>query len=92
MEYLRDSYAIGGCDLSATTDLTCASLLIRKPNDPKFYVLQQYFLPKARVESVAGKGTQEAPYELWAKKGWLTLCDSATVDFHQVTEWFAPHG
>ena len=48
MKYLEHSYAIGGCDLSATTDLTCATLLIMKPNDPNYYVLQKYFLPEGR--------------------------------------------
>lgn len=87
-DYLNHTYAIGGCDLSATTDLTCATLLIRRPEDPQFYVLQQYFLPKARVEQVEHQGRKEAPYWLWAQQGWLTLCDGATVDYNDVTEWF----
>ena len=87
-DYLDHTYAIGGCDLSATTDLTCATLLIRRPDDPQFYVLQQYFLPKARVEQVEHQGRKEAPYRLWAQQGWLTLCDGATVDYNDVTEWF----
>lgn len=86
--YLDHTYAIGGCDLSATTDLTCATLLIRRPEDPQFYILQQYFLPKARVEQVEHQGRKEAPYRLWAQQGWLTLCDGATVDYNDVTEWF----
>lgn len=90
MDFLKNSYAIGGCDLSATTDLTCATLIIRKPNDVNFYVLQKYFLPRARVEITEGqeRGT-EAPYALWAKKEWLSLSDGARVDYHAVTEWFA---
>lgn len=87
-DYLDHTYAIGGCDLSATTDLTCATLLIRRPEDPQFYVLQQYFLPKARVDQVEHQGRKEAPYRLWAQQGWLTLCDGATVDYNDVTEWF----
>ena len=87
-DYLNHTYAIGGCDLSATTDLTCATLLIRRPEDPQFYILQQYFLPKARVEQVEHQGRKEAPYRLWAQQGWLTLCDGATVDYNDVTEWF----
>lgn len=88
MEYLRDSYAIGGCDLSATRDLTCATVLIAKPNDENLYAIQQYFLPRARVEEVEGEAKKEAQYKLWAEQGWLTICESATVDYHQVTEWF----
>lgn len=88
MEYLRDSYAIGGCDLSSTTDLTCATILIKKPNDSKTYVLQKYFLPEARVEKVDEQIVTEAPYRLWAEQGWLTICPGASVDYHQVTEWF----
>ena len=88
MEYLRKSYAIGGCDLSATTDLTCATLLIRKPGDPKIYVLQKYFIPEARVSKTEQSSNMEAPYRLWAKDNWIEICPGASVDFHAVTEWF----
>lgn len=88
LEYLQHSYAVGGCDLSATTDLTCASLLIRKPNDDNFYVLQKYFLPQSRVDAVESTSNREAPYKLWAEQGWLHVCDGATVDYKAVTQWF----
>lgn len=87
--YLRKSYAIGGCDLSATTDLTCATLIIRKPHDERFYVRQQYFLPQSRVDATEQGNNREAPYRLWANQGWLTICDGATVDYSAVTQWFA---
>ena len=87
IEYIKSSYAIGGCDLSSTTDLTCATLLIIKPNDTNLYVLQKYFLPESRVsETEANK--REAPYKLWAKQGWLHICEGAAVNYHDVTEWF----
>lgn len=91
LDYLEHSYAIGGCDLSATTDLTCATLLIRKPNDPLYYVLQQYFIPEAKLKTVesTARGAQEAPYRLWAEKGWLTITSGSRVDYHAVTQWFA---
>lgn len=88
IEYLRRSYAIGGCDLSATTDLTCATLLIRKPDDQNFYVLQKYFLPQSRVDNVESNSKREAPYRLWAENGYLQICDGATVDYRAVTQWF----
>ena len=88
MEFLEKSYAIGGCDLSATTDLTCATLLIKKPDSDKLYVLQKYFLPQSRVDAVDGNSAREAPYRLWAEQGWLEICDGATVDYKAVTQWF----
>jgi len=88
IEYLSHSYAIAGADLSSTTDLTCATLLIQKPNDENLYVLQKYFLPRSRVDSVQTSAAQEAPYQLWADKGWLSISEGASVDFHAVTEWF----
>lgn len=85
---LYNTYALGGCDLSATTDLTAATLLIRKPDDPIVYVLQQYFLPEARVAHLEEKNTNEAPYRRWAERGLLTICPGNRVDYHMVTEWF----
>ena len=88
MEFLENSYAVGGCDLSATTDLTCATLLIKKPNDENLYVLQKYFLPESRVSAVDVNSAREAPYRLWSNNGWLHICDGATVDYRAVTQWF----
>ena len=87
-EYLDKSYAIGGCDLSATVDLTCATLLIRKPHDDNVYVLQQYFLPQSKLDKVEGSSAQEAPYRIWAENGWLTVCDGTQVNYSDVTQWF----
>lgn len=81
MPYLEHSYAIGGCDLSATTDLTCATLLIMKPNDPNYYVLQKYFLPEGRLEQLRETNDREAPYQRWAELGWLHVCRGKTVDY-----------
>ena len=88
MEYLKHSYAIGGCDLSATTDLTCSTLLIRKPDDVNVYVLQHYFIPQSRIDALEKTQSKEAPYKLWSEHGWLTICEGAQVDYSEVTEWF----
>ena len=83
-----DTYAVGGCDLSATIDLTCATLMIRKRGDNTIYVIQHYFLPQAKIDKLAEKNTQEAPYKVWAERGLLTICEGSRVDFSQVTAWF----
>ena len=84
IELLRDSYAIGGVDLSSTTDLTCALLLVIK--EGKKYIIPHFFMPSEVVQ----KRIQEdsAPYDLWIKRGLITLTDGSQNDFTKVTEWF----
>ena len=84
IEDLKGTYAIGGVDLSSTTDLTCATILIVKQGIK--YVLQQYFLP---VENIEYKIKEDKiPYDVWKQKGLLTLSEGAKVDFSDVTKWF----
>lgn len=89
MQDVYNTYAIGGCDLSATTDLTCATLLIRRSReDDTVYVLQHYFIPQKRIDKLDEHNTQEAPYKIWAERELLTICDGARVDYSAVTAWF----
>jgi phage terminase large subunit-like protein len=85
MDDIRNSYAIGGVDLSSTTDLTCATLFIMKPNGNK-YVVQQYFLPGDLVERRVAE--DKIPYDKWADRGLLKLCDGNKVNYSDVTQWF----
>lgn len=86
IEELRNTYAIGGCDLSATTDLTCATLLIMKPGSNKKYILQHYFLPEELIEKRAQE--DKIPYDVWRDRGLLTACEGFRVDFADVTAWY----
>ena len=85
---LRDAYCVGGCDLSSTYDLTCATLLLKKNLDGPWIVLQKYFLPESRLEEIDKQNEPEAPYRLWADQGWLTVCEGTQVRYSDVTEWF----
>lgn len=88
IEEVRNTYAIGGCDLSATTDLTCATLLIRKRDDEKIYVLQHYFLPRSRIDELEATSSKEAPYKIWEERGLITFCEGNMVQYSDVTAWF----
>ena len=88
MEDVSGCYAVGGCDLSSTIDLTCATLMVRKAGTPKFFVLQKYFLPESRLEEIEKKEVPEAPYKLWAKDKWLHVCEGTRVNYHDVSMWF----
>lgn len=86
IEGLRDCYAVGGADLSSTTDLSCATLLIMKPGSEKKYCLQQYFLPADLIEQRVKE--DKIPYDKWAQRGLLTLCEGNKVNYFDVTAWF----
>ncbi len=90
IEDLNGCYAIGGCDLSSTIDLTCATLIMRKmESDEHVYVLQHYFVPESKVEELERDGkVREAPYRVWSERGLLTICPGKSVDFREVTQWF----
>lgn len=77
-------YCIGGCDLSSTTDLTCATLLGVQNNEVK--VKQMYFLPSNNIEYKINE--DKIPYDKWIDKGLLRLSEGSKVDYHDVTKWF----
>lgn len=83
-DFIRDTYAIGGVDLSSTTDLTAAVLLVIK--DDKKYVLPQFFMPSDVLEKRITE--DNVPYDIWHKRGLLTLTDGSQNDFSLVTQWF----
>ena len=81
---VKNTYAIGGVDLSSTTDLTCATLLIVK-NKIK-YVLQQYFIPEANLDYKIKE--DKIPYDIWRERGLVTVCEGAKIDYTEITNWF----
>jgi phage terminase large subunit-like protein len=81
---LSDNYAIGGVDLSSTTDLTAAVLVLIK-NGKKF-VVPHFFMPSEVIEK--RKEEDNVPYDIWVKRGLLTLTEGSQNDFTKVTEWF----
>lgn len=88
MEKVSHSYAIGGCDLSSVYDLTCATLIVRKPNEDTVYVLQKYFIPQRKIDENLGSDAKQVPYKLWAEQGWIEINEGAQVDYSLVTKWF----
>lgn len=86
IEDFRGAYAIGGVDLSATTDLTCATMLFKKPGETKLYAYQHYFLPNENLQFKLND--DKIPYDKWRDRGLLTLCEGNKVDYSDVTAWF----
>lgn len=79
-------YAIGGADLSATTDLTAAVIIYRLKGDNRLYVLQMYWMPEELIEKRVAE--DKIPYDLWREQGLLRACAGNRVEYKDVTAWF----
>ena len=79
-------YAIGGADLSITTDLSCATLLFVDPETEIRYVHQMYWLPQDNLQKRVEE--DKIPYDKWHEQGYLRLCSGNTIDYSDITDWF----
>lgn len=77
-------YAVGGIDLSQTTDLTAASIVVEKQG--VLYAFTQFFMPTNRLE--IAQATDGVPYDIFVKQGILTLSGENHVDYKDVYKWF----
>ena len=83
-EYFRGSYCVGGIDLSRTTDLTAACVIIEK--DGKLYVLSRFWLPREKIEEAAAR--DGLPYQIYVGRGLLYPSGDNFVDYHDCFDWF----
>lgn len=83
MERFNHHYCVAGIDLSQTTDLTSACLVI-EDND-KLFVLSHFWLPAEKLsDAIARDGL---PYDEYIQKGWLSLAGDNFVDYKAVFTW-----
>ena len=84
---LKQRYGIGGIDLSASTDLTCATMLFKTPEDEKrFYVEQMYWIPEDLFEKRIHE--DKVPYDIWLRRGFVRLSPGNSIDYRLIVEWF----
>lgn len=83
---LKPRYGIGGADLSATTDLTCATIIFRISDDPILYVKQMYWLPADLLDKRIKE--DKIPYDKWLDQGLLRVSEGNKVNYKDVTKWF----
>lgn len=87
LEDFRGCVCIGAVDLSETTDLTCAKILMMKPNDNKKYVCTMYFIPESKLED-SDDWNAGARYKEWAEQGLITITEGNDIDLARVADWF----
>lgn len=87
LEDFRGSLILGAVDLSETTDMTAAKILLMKANDKTKYIYQHYWIPESKLENSDDKEAG-AKYSEWAKQGLLTICEGNEIDVTKVADWF----
>ncbi len=87
IEQFRGAFCLGAVDLSETTDMTSARILMLKPNDRTKYIYQHYFIPESKLTNADDKAAG-AKYKEWAKSGLLTICEGNDIDLTLVADWF----
>lgn len=84
MEDFAGTYCVGGIDLSQTTDLTSACLVIER--DGIEYVISHFWLPAEKLDEATAR--DGVPYKEMIQKGLLSLSGENFIDYHDVYNWF----
>ena len=83
LEDFAKHYAVIGIDLSQTTDLTAAVLMIERSGE--LYVFAHFWLPAARIEEATQR--DGLPYQIYVQRGFLSLSGENFVDYHDCFKW-----
>lgn len=84
LDDFRGCYCVGGIDLSRTTDLTAASIIIER--DGKNYIFTRFFMPLERYKIAINE--ENVPYNIYKELGFLQISGDNAVDYHDVYKWF----
>lgn len=83
-ENFYECYAVGGIDLSQTTDLTSACLVIEKNGIE--YVISHFWIPSEKLDEAIAR--DDIPYREMIEQGVLSLSGEGFVDYNDVFLWF----
>lgn len=87
LEDFKNALILGAVDLSATTDLSSAKILLMKPGSRKKYIYSHYWIPESKLEQSSDKEAG-AKYAEWAKQGLLTIHEGNEIDISKIADWF----
>lgn len=83
---LKIKHAIGGLDISSTTDLTSATILFLNPLFPeKLFFHSCSWIPSYRLEQKIKE--DNIPYDKWVERGFLRLCKGNKIDPIVCLDW-----
>ena len=83
MEDFKGCYCVAGIDLSRTTDLTAASIIINR--DGINHVFTRFYMPQKRYEIAINE--DNTPYNIYRDRGFLFISGENQVDYKDVYNW-----
>lgn len=83
LEDFKSSYAVCGIDLSQTTDLTAATVVIEK--DGELYAFAHFWLPAEKIEEATAR--DGLPYEIYIQRGLMDTSGENFIDYHDCYNW-----
>jgi phage terminase large subunit-like protein len=83
LEDYRNHYAVMGIDLSKTTDLSAAVLIIEK--DGILNTFARFYLPKEKIEEATQR--DGLPYRAYIRRGLLFESGDNFIDYRDIVEW-----
>lgn len=78
---------LGAVDMSETTDMTSARLVVMRKGDQHKYIIQHYWIPESKLDNSDDK-LAGAKYSDWARDGLLTIVPGNDIDLTLVADWF----
>lgn len=87
IEDFRNALCLGAVDIAETTDLSCAKILLMKPDSPEKYIFTKYFIPEGKLERSNDQGAG-AKYLEWANDGMVKICPGNYLDVTIIADWF----
>ena len=84
LEDFRNSYCVGGIDLSQTRDLTSCCIVVEKSGE--LYVFSHFFLPAEKIDEATQR--DGVPYNIYIQRGLLTPSGDNFVDYADCFDWF----
>lgn len=88
LDEFRGCFALAAVDLSETTDLTNAKILLMREGDPTKYVFSHYWIPEGKLQK-ADDASAGANYKKWARDGILTICSGYDNNLIEVADYLA---
>lgn len=83
LEDFKDKYCVVGIDLSQTTDLTSACVVVEDKG--KINIISHFWLPSARIEEAILR--DQVPYDKYIAQGIMDTSGENYIDYEDVFNW-----